>query len=271
MKKLTFLFIVISLMSVGVNAQTVILDESFENNSCTGNAYELTNNWPDTIQNSWEIDGGTMDLITTNSCADPSAGDWFVSCNQTAGGWPYMAFSIGLLSPTVPGIQYSLLFDKIFCGPNSSPIDVGFSNDSTLIGTALHTFSAPTTGNWVTDTFLFTATASTKFLTVNVGVTGSTGTIGLDDFILTALTTSVNEINSSFNSVYVFPNPVESQVTVNSNQTSEKIISISDVLGREVFHQFSNHKSEVINLQSLSQGIYFLQCGDSFPVKVMKL
>ena len=78
---------------------------------------------------------------------------------------------------------------------------------------------------------------------------------------------TISETNFS-----LFPNPAFSQLTVGSLQYSESCaysvgsIKIVDVMGKTVYQESEpretfreNHKSKIINLQSFSPGIYFLE------------
>ncbi len=68
----------------------------------------------------------------------------------------------------------------------------------------------------------------------------------------------------------VYPNPFGSQLTVNSKQLTCATITITDILGRELFRQKSNLKSEIINLNSLTSGLYFLKVTDQNGITQIK-
>ncbi len=258
------LFISILLSNIvlcsAVHSQNLILNGSFETNTATGNTLNLTSNWASTVASSFEVDGGSMDLITSNNCGVASNGNWFVTCSPIGGTWPYLAFSLELAVPLSIGAQYTLTFDKRFCGPNSSPIDVGLSNDSSLMGMPIHTFSAPATNSWTSETYVFQAPIAAKFLSVNVGIAGSTGTVGLDNFSLTATTTNIegavnpnkisivstNQSNSlSFMSSFINPEPFQLYNAIG------KLIRIGQI----------NNGYNQIDLSSLSSGVYCIKVG----------
>jgi len=256
MKKHYYLLVALFIISAAAHSQNLILNGSFETNTATSNALGLTANWASTVANSFEIDGGEMDLITLNSCGNASDGNWYVTCSNQSSLWPYMAFSFKLSTTLTMGAQYTLKFDKRYCGPNTSPIDIGVSNDSTLTGTFVHTFSAPTVNTWATETYIFQAPLAAKYLTVNVGVTGSTGTVGLDKFSLTTVGVGINENVSD--EMTVSPNPSNGVFTVSlPTAITKSQVEIVNVLGELVFKSTINNNKSTIDLSKQAPGIYF--------------
>ncbi|MEI7802031.1 MAG: sulfatase-like hydrolase/transferase [Bacteroidota bacterium] len=67
-----------------------------------------------------------------------------------------------------------------------------------------------------------------------------------------------NENILTGNEFSIFPNPSNNQLTVNCNLQLESIISIKDILGRELLHLVLSHESTLIDLQTFSSGIYFI-------------
>lgn len=270
MKKIITLSVFTFLFFQITSAQNIITNGSLESNMAAANMTGLTATWSSIVQDSWEVDGGSMDLITTNSCTDPSAGNWFVSTSPQSGLWPYLAFSLKFSSPIVSGVSYKLSLDKIYCGPNTSAIDIGLSNDSTLMGTFLHTFTAPLNNNWETDTFSFVNAYSYKYLAINVGTTGGTGVIGLDNFILTTIfSTSVNAIKET--GKISFQNPVSDLLNIHfQNPIGKKTIELIDVSGRTVKSITADNENEIsIDVKNISAGIYFLKVNNLTPEKVI--
>ncbi len=248
----------IALFIIGeaTHSQNLILNGSFETNTASGNTLGISTGWDAVVSNSFEIDGGEMDLITVNNCGNASDGNWYVTCSNQSSLWPYMAFSFKLSTTLTMGVQYTLTFDKRFCGPNSSPIDIGVSNDSTLTGTFVHTFAAPIVNTWATETYIFQAPLAAKYLTVNVGVTGSTGTVGLDKFSLTAVGVGINE--NDFAETTIFPNPSNGVVTISLPISITKSqVEIINVLGEIVFISTINNNQSTIDLSIQTPGIYF--------------
>ncbi|MEI7802443.1 MAG: T9SS type A sorting domain-containing protein [Bacteroidota bacterium] len=76
------------------------------------------------------------------------------------------------------------------------------------------------------------------------------------------------------NDLTIYPNPFNNQLTVYSKQLAGATITITDILGREVFRSQTNLKSVICNLQLLPQGIYFLKTtnknGETSVRKIIK-
>ena len=264
MNKNLFTIFVLLFMYHLAAAQNLLTNGSLELNNATVNSLNLTINWADTVLDSWPIDAGSMDLITTNSCNDASEGNWFVTTSPQSGLWPYLSFSLKFSPPLVSGVPYKLSFDKTYCGPNTSPVDIGLSNDSTLIGTALHTFAAPLVSSWEADSFLFTASNDLKYLTINVGTTGTTGVIGLDNFIVTTnYPVSINEHFASTD--FIFQNPVSDFLTIQLNSHPKNFtIEIYEVTGRQVKSVvFKNSGGGQVDVSNFTEGIYFFRVNGS--------
>lgn len=84
----------------------------------------------------------------------------------------------------------------------------------------------------------------------------------IDNFSISkpALPTSVAE-NSVFKGLSVYPNPFKSVLSINLPIASEQktTLSVSDVTGKVVLSQELTAGSSSVNLESLQQGVYFLE------------
>ncbi|HYV93958.1 MAG TPA: T9SS type A sorting domain-containing protein [Chitinophagales bacterium] len=267
MKKLYTLILVTTTISFSASSQNLILNGSFENNIAATNVSDLTSNWPIYVSDSWEVDGGSMDLITSDDCGTPSNGNWFVRTSPQSGIWPYLAFSLKLSTALVAGVEYNISFDKKYCGPNSSPIDIGISDDSTLLGTVIHTFDAPLVNSWAPDSYAFLAPSSAKYITVNVGISGGTGQVALDNFVL-EYATGIGE--SSLQPVSVFPNPFSGSITT-QNIVSGSDVEIDNLFGASLYRQKASGGNNVISLDFLGPGIYILRINEGRAQRIFKL
>ncbi len=262
MKKNYILLYALVLICTSVHSQNLILNGSFENNTVSSNTLGIQSNWPVTVANSFEVDGGQMDLIMVNNCGSASDGNWYVTCSNTGGGWPYMAFSFKLSTILTQGAQYTLTFDKRYCGPNTSPIDIGISNDSTLMGTSVHTFVAPLLNTWAPEMYIFQAPIAARYLTVNVGVAGGTGTVGLDNFSLQAGMVGINEYSEA--KTNFFPNPSNGLFKVTlpfSVMKSE--LEIFNLLGERIFMTSLQKEGALVDISKQPDGIYFYKISHS--------
>ncbi len=58
----------------------------------------------------------------------------------------------------------------------------------------------------------------------------------------------------------IFPNPASNELAIHfRNAEIATNITITDVLGREIYSQKTNQNSEIINIKSLSAGVYFVK------------
>ncbi len=236
-------------------AQNLVLNGSFETNTASGNTVDL-HTWNTVVSNAWEVDGGAMDLLTSSSCGSASNGSWFVETSHNMMDY-YTAFSLGLSVHLTVGDQYTLKFDKRLCSAPSEAVDIGLSNDSTLMGTAIHTFTAPSLNSWVTETYVFTAAIAGKFLTVNLQTSLNNSKVDLDNFILTHInTTGINEI--SLQSSKIYPNPGNGLFSIISENGFEKAEAvIYNTIGEKIYTAQLNSVKTEIDLSTQAKGIYF--------------
>ena len=55
----------------------------------------------------------------------------------------------------------------------------------------------------------------------------------------------------------IYPNPVSNNLIIESLQLTGNVISVTDVLGKELLHETIDQNSELINLKSFASGIYY--------------
>ena len=81
------------------------------------------------------------------------------------------------------------------------------------------------------------------------------------------------EIKDNLLGITIFPNPTKGMLYVNSLADNLNLtISISDVSGKEVYFQSGlNLKSNAIDIESLSKGIYFLKINNNIDQKIVKI
>ncbi|TSA51155.1 MAG: T9SS C-terminal target domain-containing protein [Sphingobacteriales bacterium] len=98
----------------------------------------------------------------------------------------------------------------------------------------------------------------------------------LDQWIDT--TTVINnlvEVNPEQSDWSIFPNPVLNELTVQRKlavgNLKLAVISIHDIYGKEIFHSMNILQSEIINLHSISSGIYFIELNDGSEKFVKKI
>ncbi|HXA01781.1 MAG TPA: T9SS type A sorting domain-containing protein, partial [Cytophagaceae bacterium] len=88
----------------------------------------------------------------------------------------------------------------------------------------------------------------------------------------------ITGLNNSYNdqSIIVSPNPASGEIAIQNNSTnpSDIILSITDILGKEVIHgkiTGASQSSSTVNISSLAPGIYFVNLISGEDRKVKKL
>ena len=113
--------------------------------------------------------------------------------------------------------RQSVQFDKKYCG-NSTSIIIGTTNDSTLVGNTIHTFTGASVSAWVQESYVFQAPVPANYVTVAVNLMpGDTGFIALDNFKLFAGAVAIDERSGSQSFLNIYPNPASWEVTVSYN------------------------------------------------------
>ena len=75
-----------------------------------------------------------------------------------------------------------------------------------------------------------------------------------------AIFTSTNEIKAENNIISIYPNPASSSMTIHqSSPSSNQLITITNILGEEVYHQTNNSSQSTIDVSNWSNGVYFYQ------------
>ncbi|MFM7023562.1 MAG: T9SS type A sorting domain-containing protein [Flavobacteriales bacterium] len=97
------------------------------------------------------------------------------------------------------------------------------------------------------------------------------GTITIDKLqIGAALANSVKTLSNEIVSVY--PNPSNGLVNVNLNKNSELVtVSVSNVLGQEIFTSSTNQSNIVIDLSGKTAGIYYISIRTAEGVSTQRL
>lgn len=72
--------------------------------------------------------------------------------------------------------------------------------------------------------------------------------------------TSVPYIPTAKNEIFIYPNPANSELKIQNAELKIKSVEIYDVMGKKVFSQISNLKSQIsIDISELKAGIYFVK------------
>ena len=99
--------------------------------------------------------------------------------------------------------------------------------------------------------------------TTSITVTTEEGGFADTSIITTYITAE------EFDDVIMYPNPTESEITINNAENS--IIQIHDILGKILLTIPVKNNSETIDLNNLSQGTYYLQIFSLNAIKTLKI
>ena len=83
--------------------------------------------------------------------------------------------------------------------------------------------------------------------------------------------TGINQITTTLSGVKLYPNPTSGVFTVELNTTSAKTIEVTDVTGRVVMTNTSNNEVVNVNINNLSNGIYYVKVQSENAVDVIKV
>jgi uncharacterized delta-60 repeat protein len=85
------------------------------------------------------------------------------------------------------------------------------------------------------------------------------------------LPSSISTITNKNNHYTIYPNPSSNSLNIETkNLSQEKIISISNVLGKVVYQSIIKKQNTQIDLQALKSGIYFLKIENGEAMKFIK-
>lgn len=110
--------------------------------------------------------------------------------------------------------------------------------------------------NCTIDNFTLAATSSLNTALIKIG----SSTIGIKE-------------NSNTLNLKIYPNPVQDQVIIESNELDQTIkVKINDLLGTQIFTQlYNSSKVNVIDVSLLSRGIYFLNISSGDKTQAVKI
>ena len=82
---------------------------------------------------------------------------------------------------------------------------------------------------------------------------------------------SINEIQNERINFYVAPNPTNDFLNIKRSNSAETELKIIDSNGKVLINRYINGYEDVINIQTLKSGIYFLQIENNSPIIIQKL
>ncbi|WP_317896710.1 T9SS type A sorting domain-containing protein [Aurantibacillus circumpalustris] len=109
--------------------------------------------------------------------------------------------------------------------------------------------------------------AQTVYTVTGTNSQGCSGT----STILQKVNECVGLTENKLNNVRVYPNPTSGDITLELNNISEKTITVMDVTGRVVSSMTSSLEVVNVNLNELSNGIYYVKIQSSTSTEVIKI
>ncbi len=221
------------------------------------NDFELWNNMglggetPD----QWFTSNG--DLVPSNVFKDSItnySGNYSVVLTNVIG----IPGTIGINFPiTNHPLQLKGFFKSDFQSADSALIKITLFNNTQAVDSGEY-FITSSLANWTSIAVTISnTTATVNSATINITACNQQQNKCWVDLLSLEEPNGVTTVTDDF--ISLFPNPVFSQLTVRSLQSTVGAITISDVFGEIIYQETVNQKSSVINLQSFSPGIYFLE------------
>jgi len=227
-KKIIYILLI---TSSSVNAQNLILNGDFEENTFNSCTYDADcNQFTSNMINISGIPNGSYDIdILNNNCilngsqwgGGAKSGTWFIGA-QFGGGNVEM-FSFNLNENLIIDTYYKLSFYTKIAPPYpitlatypTTDIVIGGSDYEDYFGNTICTIPQPDTSLWQLREYIFYNTNPYSFLTVSGSMANGWGYLFLDNFVLE-----------------------ETEVSgIDGLNISNKLLKIVDVLGRETFPQ----------------------------------
>jgi len=186
-----------------------------------------------------------------------------------------------LFNPGTTTVKYTLTDGN----GNSSQFsfDVNYSVIDVSVSVNQNILSANGTGTyqWVdcSNQMQIANATSQSFTASNIGaysvLVSNNGCSASSQCIEISLTGTQEYLNANLTSIAVYPNPTNGIINITSNvENAGMYFSLLDVSGKEVYaHSDLNNKSNQIDMEKLSQGLYFMKIfngGEERVIKVIK-
>ncbi len=238
-----------------LTAQT-FLNGSFESTSGNCN-FNITNASFNGMMNDCYAFGSADQLdIINNPCGYGTAehGNQFVGLAVDITNTLTDGFSMELSAPLVAGNTYLLSFyNRKDPGYGANLLEIGYSNDSTLFGTAIDTAAVPGL-TWDFVTVTFTPTINCSHITIRT-IAGTYGWNFVDDFTISDIT-NTNNLATADAMIQVYPNPTSGVISIaTSSSCVTESVTVKDLQGNTVLVS----KSPSIDLTGYAAGVYILE------------
>lgn len=168
----------------------------------------------------------------------------------------------------IPGICITNVSDQIYSGTCDIGLSLMIDDDFTFNGFVRlgEDYNPTDSGLYILTNLSITLTDTGKHIMVVKIVCIMPDIIFCDSIQeLSSMSFHFNVINSTGineflrNSLSVFPNPANNQITLDNGQTMIKDISIYDIMGREIRKYPINETKSMLDVSNLQSGMYFLK------------
>ena len=152
---------------------------------------------------------------------------------------------------------------------NSIPSSICRGEVATLVGSGASTYTWISNSNYLNGGQVNVSPNSSTTYTVS----GTNNGCSSSAFVSLVVSPCVG-INSSINNdntIYVYPNPSSSDLTIELANNARFDVEIIDLTGRVVLEKLKNEKKQLINIGFLSNGIYYVKTKSDDFVKIIKL
>jgi hypothetical protein len=78
----------------------------------------------------------------------------------------------------------------------------------------------------------------------------------INNFIPILLPTGIKNIQSINNTILIFPNPANNELTINTTITLPYTITIHNIIGQEIYSLHTSQQQQTINTSELPAGLY---------------
>ncbi len=232
--------------TLNVNTTTISITSSSA--ICAGQTVALTANGASTY--TWNTGANTVSISAT-----PTA-----NATYTASG----TSSLGCVGSATQAVTVNPL-PTVNAVSNTSLLCSGSS--ATLTANGANTYTWNTSAN--TAVIVINPTVTTTYTVNGTSVAGCNNVATLTQSV--SICTGLNSVSAKINGLYVYPNPSNGEFTVELNNGINKTIQITDVAGRVVLTTTSLNDKVNVNINSLTNGIYFVKIVSNNVTEVIKV
>ncbi|HTA63758.1 MAG TPA: T9SS type A sorting domain-containing protein [Bacteroidia bacterium] len=177
-------------------------------------------------------------------------------------------YSVAITNPA--GCTYSIDTTLHFNGPTMQI--TSYTNSLCAGNTTTLTASGATSYTWNTNettaTISITPTITTTYTVTGAGAGGCVNTTTFTQTVTNCSTTGFNQLADEKEKITIYPNPTNSNITIQANTELGAII-VYNYLGEIVLQTKSKNKLEQIDVSKFAAGVYTIQTQNKF-IKLIK-